>query len=340
MEIKEALLLSEKERIIKFLKRNELDYEDNITKTFYIEENDAILGTVSIYQNIIKCFAVDIDNRNENYGGILISKVVNYFYENKIYHYLVYTKLEYLNTFMSFGFEKIVETDTVCILEAGTPNIIEYLESLKHKIEYKFDININNADIGCLVMNCNPVTIGHLELIELAAKRHQYVLVFILEEDLSFFSYKERMTLLYLACNHLPNVVVIPSSSYIVSSLTFPNYFLRNEEMKNKEWATTDAKIFKNYFMKYLNISKRYIGTESNKMMVEYNKALKNILGNKVEEIKRYQENGIEVSASIVRKMILEGKIEEASLLVPKGSRMLFYQMAKTAKDKYLKNNG
>lgn len=340
MEIKEALLISEKQKIIEFLKDNGLDFEENITKTFYIEENGFILGTISIYKNIIKCFAINPDYRNENYGGILISKVVNYFYENKIYHYLVYTKLEYLNTFISFGFNQIIATDTVCILESGTPNINEYLESLKKKIEYKFDIDINKADIGCLVMNCNPVTVGHLELIELAAKNHQYVLVFILEEDLSFFSYKERMTLLYLACNHLQNVVVIPSSSYIVSSLTFPNYFLRNEERKNKEWATTDALIFKNYFMKYLNIAKRYIGTESKKMMIEYNNTLKDILGEKVEEIKRYQENGIEVSASIVRKLILEGNIEEASLLVPKGSRLLFYQMAKSAKEKYLKSNG
>ena len=43
----------------------------------------------------------------------------------------------------------------------------------------------------------------------------------IKEEDLSMFSFKERMSMLYLATSHLNNVIVIPSGEYIISSLTF-----------------------------------------------------------------------------------------------------------------------
>ena len=164
----------------------------------------------------------------------LISNVINYFYENRIYHYMVYTKTEYINTFINLGFFEVVSTDSVAILESGTPSIVEYIQDLKSKIEFKFENLLDNADVASLVMNCNPITEGHLGLIELAAKNHQYVIVFLLEEDLSFFSYKERMTLVYLATLHLSNVIVVPSSNYIVSSLTFPNYFLKDESLKDQ----------------------------------------------------------------------------------------------------------
>ena len=336
MILKEALLNSEIIRIKQFLKENGLDYENNITKSFYIEENDIVVASVSIFNNVIKCFAVSKEYRSENYGGILISHIINYFYENKIYHYMVYTKKEYLNTFKNLGFNEIVSTDTVVILEAGTPNIQEYLNDLKKKIEYKFENKLDVCDVASLVMNCNPITEGHLGLIELASKNHQYLIVFLLEEDLSYFTYKERMTLVYLATLHLPNVIVVPSSSYIVSSLTFPNYFLKDETLKNKEWASTDALIFKNYFMKYLNIKYRYVGTESSKIMIDYNNVLKEILGSMLIEINRFESNGKIISASLVRKCIEDGKIDEALEYIPRSCRMLFYSMAK---EKYLSND-
>lgn len=335
MEIKQALLDSEILRIKEFLKENDLYYEDNITKSFYIEENGIVVATVSIFNNIIKCFAISKDYRSENYGGILISNVINYFYENKIYHYMVYTKKEYINTFINLGFSQIVATDSVAILESGTPTIKEYLFDLKKKIEYKFEAKLEDSDVASLVMNCNPITEGHLGLIELASKNHQYVIVFLLEEDLSYFSYKERMTLVYLSTLHLQNVIVVPSSNYIVSSLTFPNYFLKNENLKNKEWATTDALIFKNYFMKYLNINYRYVGTESSKIMIDYNNALKDILKEKLIEVKRFENDNLVISASRVRQYIQDGEIDKALELVPKACRMLFYPMAK---EKNLKN--
>ena len=329
MEIKEALLISEINRIKEFLKANDLDYEDNITKSFYIEENDLIVATVSIFNNVIKCFAVSKEYRSENYGGILISNLINYFYENKIYHYMVYTKKEYLNTFINLGFNEIVSTSNVAILESGTPNICEYIKDLKRKIEYKFECNLDEADVCSLVMNCNPITEGHLGLIEYAASQHQYVILFLLEEDLSYFSYKERMSLVYLATLNLGNVIVVPSSNYIVSSLTFPNYFLKNNQLKNQEWAITDALIFKNYFMKYLNICMRYIGTETSNIMIDYNNALKEVLESRVKEVKRFELNNQIISASLVRKYIEDGEIDKALEYIPRACRMLFYPMAK-----------
>ena len=330
MEIKEALLEREFNNIKSFLDTKDLLYDKLITKSFYIEENDEVIGTVSIYKNIIKCFAVSSKYLGENLGGLLISHVINYFYQNNINHYLVYTKLEYANTFISLNFHEITRTNNVIFLEGGSPLINDYLKDLKRKIEFRFPIDLNkDNDIASIVVNCNPVTTGHIELIEKIAKEHQYVLVFILEEDLSLFTYKERLSLLTISLVYLQNVLIIPSSEYIISSATFPNYFIKNEDIKNDEWSKIDAYIFKNYFMKELNINYRYVGSEESGYMHRYNETLKEILGEKLVEVERYKYNDKVISASSVRKLIEEGKIEEAIEYIPMGARTLFYAIAK-----------
>ena len=51
------------------------------------------------------------------------------------------------------------------------------------------------AKIGCIVMNCNPFTLGHRYLIEYASKRVDYLYVFVVEEDRSIFSFEDRFHL-------------------------------------------------------------------------------------------------------------------------------------------------
>ena len=331
MEIKEALLQEELNNIKAFLEKNSLLLDKLITKSFYIEEDDNVIGTVSVYNNVIKCFAVDKTYRDENVGGLLISYVINYFYQNGINHYMVYTKLEYAKTFMSLNFHEISRADKTILLEGGSPIISEYIKSLKKKIEYRFSIDMNkDNDVASIVVNCNPVTNGHLELIEHVAKNHKYVIVFILEEDLSLFTYKERMSLLTISLVHISNVIVVPSSCYIISSSTFPNYFLKDESVKNDEWSKIDALIFRDYFMKELSINYRYVGSETNGYMTRYNETLKEVLGEKLVVIPRFTYENEEISASSVRTLIKENRIDEAMKYIPNGAKTLFYAIAKT----------
>lgn len=330
MEIKEALLEIEYNNIKSFLEKNDLLYDNLITKSFYISDDDKVVGTVSIYNNVIKCFAVDKNYREENYGSALISFIINYFYQNNINNYLVFTKLEYASLFMALNFHEITRTQKVILLESGSYLINDYINDLKKKIGYHFSIDISkDNDIACLVLNANPITIGHMELIEKASKEHNYVLIFILEEDLSYFSYKERLSLVTISTLYLHNVLVVPSSEYIISSATFPNYFLKNEDIKNDEWSIIDAKIFKDYFIDKLNIKCRYVGTEKSVYMARYNNILKEVLGDKLIEVDRFKLNEEIISASSVRELVKTGKIEEAMKFIPNGAKTLFYSIAK-----------
>ena len=316
MQIKEAILDSEKDLVKEFLNRFDLKYANDITKTFYCIDNDNIIGTISCSDYIIKDLAVLDNYQGENIAGMLISEILAYFRENKIYSYQVFTKPMYVNTFKSLGFKEIVTTSKVAMLEGGVSSIEDEIKKIKNVLELNFGA-LEDIDLAALVLNANPITNGHVYLIEQAKKEHNCVVVFIVEEDKSLFSFKERLSLAYLATRRLSNVYVMASSKYIVSSLTFPDYFLKNETEKVEENARIDALVFKNYFMKMLHIKKRYVGSEvSNKMNI-YNNALKEILKDDLVIVNRLEENGEAISAKKVRSLFEDGKIEEGLEMCP-----------------------
>ncbi len=329
MIIKEAFLQEELQRIEKFLEKFSLKLDNNLTKTIYIEnENLDIIGTISCQDYIIKDLAVDPNYQSENLASILVNEILNYFRLNNIYNYQVFTKPIYKHVFESLGFKEIVKTDKVIMLEGGISNINDKIKEIKNIINNRFGEINENSDIACIVMNGNPITNGHVYLIEEASKNHKMVVLFIVEEDKSEFTFKERFSMAYLSTMRLGNVCVIPSSKYVVSSSTFPSYFLKNETEVSEQYSLIDALIFKEYFIKNLYIKKRYIGTETINKMVNYNNILKQVLEDKIEIIDRLQENEEVISASKVRSLLREGKVEEALKYTPQETAFILRSLA------------
>lgn len=319
MEIKEAILDIEKKEIEKFLATFHLEYDKDILKTFYITDlEDEIIGTISVSNNTIKDFALNENFQGENLSSKLIDTALSFFRERKVTTYFVFTKPIYKKTFESFGFRILAETNKTIMLEGGIKKLEEEIEQIKNKVSIELAPLNDEADACAIVMNANPITNGHVYLIEEAAKRHNIVLVFLVEEDKSVFSFKERESFAYLATRRLKNVCILRSTPYIVSNLTFPDYFLENPTDKIVENAKIDAIIFRDYFMKSLFIKCRYVGSETKEKMVLYNQTLKEILQDKLEIIDRFSQEGKIVSASTVRSLLENGKIEEALTLVPR----------------------
>ena len=332
--IKEAILSEEKNRISEFLKKFDLNYESDITYSIYMEdENGNIVGTVSLNNYIIKCLAVSPEYQGENLAGELIDNLINKLRSDNKFYYSVYTKHEYEPLFLSLGFSKIASTDKVSMLEFGSPKIDEVMNRLKVKIESTLDCKLDDSKVACVVANANPFTNGHLSLVEEAIyRRYDYVIVFIVQEDKSYFSEKERMALAYVSLLPYDNVVVVPSTRYMVSSMTFPGYFLHDKKLS--EWAKIDAIIFRDYFMKKLNIQTRFVGEETDDYMVEYNNILKETIGDGLVVLDRAKQDDEIISAKIVRKHLDEGRLEEALKLVPRGSWVFHTQMYNSKKNK------
>jgi [citrate (pro-3S)-lyase] ligase len=309
--MKLAILSEEKERIKSFLESLDLKYNEQ-DYSFYMEDGGRVIATVSVKGNIIQGFGIAPEYRGENLAGRMISEVLGFLSEKKIYRLKVYTKPENSEVFKALGFSEIISTTNISLLETPTGTIWNVLNDLKS--EY----NVVEDDIGCAVLNANPFTLGHRYLVETASKRHQRFLVFVLEEDLSFFKFNDRIRLVRAGTADLKNVSVLPSSPYLVSALTFPTYFLKQDVDEVAEQALSDALIFKKYFLPVFGIKMRYLGTETDPVTFKYNRALEEVLGEKLTIITRREAEPGTISASLVRKLLREKDFRTLEKLVPK----------------------
>lgn len=213
------------------------------------------------------------------------------------------------------------ETIPVAISNYYIPlDMRKYFKEYCQRIRKKFSAE----KIGSIVMNCNPFTLGHRHLIEEALKIVDGLYLFIVEEDKSHFSFKDRFKMVELGIEGLEGVVAVPSGKYILSQKTFEQYFMK-EQIETVEAMDYDIQIFGDVVAQSLGIKYRFIGEEPfDKVTKEYNETMKRLLpdfGVKVVEIPRMtgEIDGHEkaISASLVRKAILERRYELLGELCP-----------------------
>lgn len=300
-----------------FLEKSGLGLDKDVDYTLVAREGEEIKGTCSKAKNVLKCFAVSEELRGEGVTAKLINYLNDRLFEEEIYHSFIFTKPQNIDIFKGVGYTLISESYKVALLENGIYNISSYINKLKKQYSL-----MENKKRGSIVMNCNPLTLGHLYLIEEAAKQCEELLIFIVEENKSLFPFEDRYELVKRGTEHITNVKVIKGGEYIISSATFPSYFLREKSDVLTAYTSLDVTIFGEYFVSGLNIKSRYVGEELYcEVTNAYNNSLKAILpkyGVEVVEIKRKEQDSIPISASRVREYIRENSMEKVLNLVPK----------------------
>ncbi len=304
-------------QVEEYLNKFNLKYEKDIDYSIFMKDNDKVIGTCSKSKNILKGFAVDEGYQGQGVSSTMVTAMLDEMFNENIYHSFVFTKNSNKDIFTSMGFKVLYEAEEVILLEHGIYDINSYLDKLIDK--YSIDTTLEKA---ALVMNCNPFTLGHRYLLEKASQENNEVLVFIVEEDKSTFPFEQRLNLVTEGVKDLKNVKVIAGGEYIISSATFPSYFLREEGSKLKAYTQIDAGIFSKFFSKKLNITKRYVGNEPYCQVTRaYNAALKEILNNyhiEVIEVDRLELAHEAVSASKVRSLLKSNDLQEVRKIVPK----------------------
>ncbi|MBQ7623908.1 MAG: [Clostridia bacterium] len=281
--------------------------------TALLWDGDALAAAGSLCGNIIKYVAVKSDYQGEGLAPKIVTALRGEAFSRGITHLFLYTKPRNAETFSSLFFYEVAETRDVLLLESEKDGVSKYLSSLPPPEKAE------NA--GCCVMNCNPFTLGHRYLIEQAAKNCDILYVFILSEDKSEFTANDRLLLVKAGVSDLRNVRVYPSGDYLISSATFPNYFLKDRDLTGAAHCMLDIEIFTKYYAPHFGIKRRFVGSEPLSPLTQsYNDALiKNLpeRGIEVTVIPRLEKDGVPVSASAVRALLHKGKEEELSRLVP-----------------------
>ena len=296
-----------------FLLRAGLTPDENIRQTVLVWEGDTLIATGSRQENLLKCIAVDPARQGEGLLATVLTALRQEAFREGHRHLFLYTKPANEYLFRSLAFYPVAETGEVLLMEDKKDGISEFLQTLSP--------TPTHGTAGAAVMNCDPFTLGHQYLIETAAAECHRLYVFVLSEDKGRFSTADRLEMVKRGTAHLPNVTVLPTGPYLISSATFPTYFLKDREKAGQVQCYLDIEIFCKYFVPRFGITRRYVGTEPLSSMTNlYNQALlENLPGRGVEvrQIPRLTKEGIPVSASAVRKSMDGGKTEEIAPLVP-----------------------
>ena len=178
-------------------------------------------------------------------------------------------------------------------------------------------LNTTMQPTGCIVMNCNPFTLGHRYLIEQAAKHVEQLYVMVVREDCSLFAYTERKAMVEQGVADIENVNVIDGSDYAISRATFPTYFLKRLDDAADTQMLLDLDLFRRHIAPALGATVRFVGTEpTDQLTRRYNQLMHEALKD-VREINRLEKDGNAVSASRVRKAMEEGDMNTIRQLVP-----------------------
>ena len=307
--------IDEKKALCRFLEKHGLRYEDNVDVAFGVfREEDVLIGCGCAAGPLLKCFAVDEDLRGQNLLGSLVSALVYDRFAGGIYDLFLITKAKNETVFSACGFYAIARTNTLVMLENRADGPKRYAVSFLSPED-------NGKTAGAIVMNCNPFTLGHRRLIEYASSQCQVLHIFVVEENRSMFPSDVRYRLVCEGTSDLSNVRVHLSGPYILSSITFPTYFLKKGEDAAALQSELDIALFAEQIAPVLHITKRFAGEEPlDPVTAKYNAAMKRLLpqyGIEFCEIPRLQEGGMVISASRVRALLNEParKAEMLSLL-------------------------
>ncbi len=288
---------SSEKALEEFLLDKEVIYED-VDASYVIRNAGDIIATVSVKKNLIKFFYIDEAYQGEGLAIELINSALEDIISKGYRTYFVFTKAKNENIFTSLSMDVIEKTEDVVLLEGGFFKYADWIQNIKK--------DLDKDEYSAIVMNANPLTLGHEYLVDKALEEARDLIIFVLEEDASYFSTKDRYKIVKNHYHNNGRVHVYKSGPYIISRATFPTYFLKKDTDKLKVYTDLDAKIFAKRIAKDLNIKKRYFGTEPiDKVTEKYNEMMKKILfeyGVESEFIERKKINDEYISASKLRE--------------------------------------
>lgn len=322
----------QRRRIEQFLDDNGLRLDDVDYYAALVDDTtDEIVAGGGLKEGVIKCVAVADGHKGEAVANQIVSHLIAHANADGHQCVKLFTKPQNRQMFESMSFRLLAEAPKAILMETGIGGIKRYSEELERE-KGKVKSEKSNSELhhlnpstpqpimpqsGIIIMNCNPFTLGHRYLIEQAAQQVDTLYILVVREDCSMFGYDERKAMIVRGVANINNVVVCDGSEYSISATTFPTYFLKCLSDASDTQMTLDIDLFRRHIAPALGATVRFVGTEPDDPLTRrYNELMKSMLPD-VREVARLQQGGVAVSASRVRKAIVENHLALAARLVP-----------------------
>ena len=307
--------------------------EDNLG----IYEDGELIGCGFLKGNMLQGLAVSGKHQGSGLAVTLVTGLIKLAAAKGITYLRVISKPEMAGKLSDIGMRVVADASPHAVfLEYGEASINEQINHFK-------DLSADKEECcACVVVNCNPFTLGHRWLIETASQSSRWVWVIVVEEDRSEFLFSDRLQMVINGTKDLNNIEVISGGEYIISSTTFPAYFIKSVDLARAQ-ASLDAAVFAKLIAPSLKIVKRFVGSEPQNATTNiYNQVLQEILpanGIEVVEIPRIELNGSVISASAVRACLVNGNFSAVREMVPESTWQYLHTEEMLAKIKERLNN-
>lgn len=304
------------------LKKEGIDLDQNLDYSVGLFDEDYNLAaTGSCFKNTLRCMAVDSSHQGEGLLNQVVTHLMDHQFECGNVELFLYTKCDSAKFFGDLGFYEIARVEgKVVFMENRRTGFSGYLERLAKTA-------VPGKRAAAVVMNANPFTRGHQYLLEKASAENDVVHVFVVSEDVSLIPFSVRYDLVKKGSAHLPNLIYHETGSYIISNATFPSYFLKDTDLVIQSHARLDIRVFEK-IAAALGVSRRYVGEEPFSQVTSiYNRIMKEemeAVGVECIIVPRKEEQGAAISASKVRQLIQQGKIEDIRSVVPESTYAYF----------------
>ena len=309
-------------KIKALLEKVDITLDEHLDYTCAVfDEEGAPIATGSAFGSTLRCFAVDPAHQGEG----LLNEVITHLMEDRMakgwFHLFVYTKPGSARFFKDLGFCEIAEV----------PGLLVFLENRKNGFSgflNRLSADLRPGQAAAIVMNANPFTLGHRYLIEQAARENDTVHLFLLSEDAGPIPSKLRHRLVQEGTADLPNVICHETGEYLISSATFPGYFLKSEEKILRTQARLDTALFVQ-IARALDVTVRYVGSEPRSVVTGiYNEVLAEALpacGIQCRIVPRKElPDGRVISASAVRQAIHDDRLDDVADMLPETTLSFF----------------
>lgn len=335
MELKELSLKFDKPALENLLQKAGIRLEPALSYCCGLYEGARLIACGGYEGATVKCLAVDPEWQGEALLNTVFSHLYTRLRREGAEEVFVFTKPENTPLFRSLGFSVLAggavpqtaaqqATAQQAVLLTSDPSAIErWLDGVI--ADSGKPLPAKQGEIAAIIMNANPFTLGHRYLVEQAAAQCGLLHVFVVQEERSAFPFATRLRLVREGTADLPGVRVHPGGRYIISSATFPSYFLKDPAGAAPAHAALDAELFARRIAPRLGVTLRFVGEEPLDPLTNlYNETLRRVLpaqGIDLRVLPRLEQGGQAISASRVRALLSEGAAEEAAALLPETGR-------------------
>jgi len=301
------------------LEREGIRRDRNLDYTCGVYDDDgALIATGSSFGSTLRCFAVSDEHRGEGLLNEVVSHLLERQFARGCSHIFLYTKPESARFFSDLGFSEVARAERAVFMENRRGGFASYCAGLTRTPPGK---------TAAIVMNANPFTRGHRYLVEKAAGENDFVHLFVLSEEAGPIPFALRRRLVQDGVADIPNVVLHDSGPYIISSATFPSYFLKDGDDAIRAQAALDVAVF-GEIARALGVTRRYVGDEPTSRVTSlYNEVMAARLpelGVDCTVVPRMETGGRVVSASAVRQAIHDGALDTVADMLPESTYRFF----------------